>query len=82
MQDGFVFLTTCALQYAGAQRLTELTCARSDRLVSQETKNNLVVSNARMAAQLKDIESQILKLLSESQGNILDDENLINTLAQ
>jgi len=48
----------------------------------EETKNNLVVSNARMAAQLKDIESQILRLLSESQGNILDDENLINTLAQ
>lgn len=48
----------------------------------EDTKNNLVASNARMAAQLKDIESQILKLLSESQGNILDDENLIHTLAQ
>ena len=35
-----------------------------------------------MAAQLKDIEWQILKLLSELQGNIVDDENLINTLAQ
>ena len=35
-----------------------------------------------MAAQLKDIESTILKLLSESSGNILDDEGLINTLAQ
>ena len=30
----------------------------------------------------KDIESTILKLLSESEGNILDDEGLINTLAQ
>ena len=48
----------------------------------QETKDQLVVSNARMAAQLKDIESTILKLLSESSGNILDDEGLINTLAQ
>ena len=48
----------------------------------EETKNTLVVSNARMAAQLKDIESTILKLLSESSGNILDDEQLINTLAE
>ena len=48
----------------------------------EETKNNLIVQNAKMAAQLKDIESTILKLLSESQGNILDDEGLINTLAQ
>ena len=30
--------------------------------------------------QLKDIESRILRLLSESSGNILDDEELINTL--
>ena len=29
----------------------------------QETKNQLVVSNAKMAAQLKDIESTILKLV-------------------
>ena len=39
-----------------------------------------MVANAKMAAQLKDIESTILKLLSESSGNILDDEALINTL--
>ena len=45
-------------------------------------ENALVISNAKMAAQLKDIESTILKLLSESSGNILDDEGLINTLAQ
>ena len=48
----------------------------------EETKNMLIVSNAKMAAQLKDIESEILKLLSESSGNILDDEGLINTLAK
>ena len=48
----------------------------------QETKDQLVVQSAKMAAQLKEIESTILKLLSESSGNILDDEGLINTLAQ
>jgi len=47
-----------------------------------ELKNSLVVSGAKMASQLKEIESTILKLLSESEGNILDDESLINTLSQ
>ena len=48
----------------------------------QETKDQLVVQSAKMQAQLKEIESTILKLLFESSGNILDDEGLINTLAQ
>jgi len=47
-----------------------------------ELKNSLVISGAKMAAQLKEIESSILRLLSESEGNILDDESLINTLSQ
>merc|ERR1711871_776883 len=47
----------------------------------QAKKNALVVSNAAMQKQLHDIESQILKLLSESTGNILDDHVLIETLA-
>eukprot|EP00965_Chrysotila_dentata_P248329 6208271-Pleurochrysis_carterae.AAC.1 len=42
----------------------------------------VAISGCGRAAQLKDIESRILKLLSESTGNILDDEHLINTLAQ
>jgi dynein heavy chain len=41
-----------------------------------------VVSNAAMKAELKSIEDKILAMLSASQGNILDDEELINTLAQ
>ena len=40
------------------------------------------VSNAKMKKELKDIEDKILSMLSNSQGNILDDEELINTLAQ
>ncbi len=35
-----------------------------------------------MKKELKDIEDKILFMLSNSQGNILDDEELINTLAQ
>jgi dynein heavy chain len=62
-------------------QLLGITVAK-ERADLQELKDQLVISNARMAAQLKDIESTILKLLSESSGNILDDEGLINTLAQ
>ena len=62
-------------------QLLGITVAK-ERADLQELKDQLVVQNAKMAAQLKDIESTILKLLSESSGNILDDEGLINTLAQ
>ena len=46
-----------------------------------EKKNELVISNAESKKQLYDIESEILYLLSHSEGNILDDTNLIETLA-
>ncbi|OQS07665.1 sporangia induced dynein heavy chain, partial [Thraustotheca clavata] len=46
-----------------------------------EKKNELVLSNAESKRQLYEIENQILYLLSHSQGNILDDTNLIETLA-
>lgn len=48
----------------------------------EEMKNQLVISNARMKKDLKSIEDEILRLLSESSGDILDDETLINTLAK
>ncbi|CAM9108221.1 unnamed protein product, partial [Ectocarpus fasciculatus] len=44
-------------------------------------KVNLVMEGAAMNKQLYDIESEILYLLSNSQGNILDDTVLIETLA-
>ena len=47
-----------------------------------EKKAELVVQNAQMNGQLFDIESQILVLLAESKGNILDDTVLIETLSQ
>jgi dynein heavy chain len=47
-----------------------------------EQKTNLVLQNAQMNKQLYDIESEILYLLSNSKGNILDDTVLIETLAQ
>jgi len=47
-----------------------------------EKKNELTIANAQMKKQLYDIESDILRLLANSEGNILDDTDLINTLAQ
>jgi dynein heavy chain len=47
-----------------------------------EQKANLVVQNAANNKRLFDIESEILHLLSNSTGNILDDTVLIDTLAQ
>ena len=46
----------------------------------EEKKNSLMVSNARMRKELQDLEDQILFMLSNSTGNILDDHKLIETL--
>ncbi len=53
---------------------------RKERPDLEEQKDRLVVSIAADKRQLKDLEDKILKLLKESEGNILDDEVLINTL--
>lgn len=53
---------------------------RKERPDLEEQKDRLVVSIANDKRQLKDLEDKILKLLKESQGNILDDADLINTL--
>uniref|UniRef100_A0A0G4EZA7 AAA+ ATPase domain-containing protein n=1 Tax=Chromera velia CCMP2878 TaxID=1169474 RepID=A0A0G4EZA7_9ALVE len=47
----------------------------------EEKKNALVQSNAKMKADLKDLEDTILRLLSQAEGDILEDETLINTLS-
>jgi len=48
---------------------------------TEEKRVGLVVESARAKAQLKDLEDKILALLSSSTGNILDDEELIDTLS-
>jgi dynein heavy chain len=47
----------------------------------EEKKNSLVINNARMKKELQELEDQILFMLSNSTGNILDDHKLIETLA-
>ncbi len=44
-------------------------------------KNKLIVESANNKKQLKDIEDKILKVLSSSQGNILEDETAIHILS-
>ena len=46
-----------------------------------QQKVELIINMAKMKKDMQDIEDEILHLLSTSQGNILDDEKLINTLA-
>lgn len=57
-------------------------CHLQERPDLANLKSALVVSNARMKAELAGLESKILGLLSAASGNILDDGELINTLAQ
>ena len=47
----------------------------------EEMKNKLIVEGAENKRQLKDIEDKILKVLSASQGNILEDETAIQILS-
>ena len=54
---------------------------REERPDLERQKNQLIKSLAADKKQLKELEDKILKLLSESKGNILDDEVLINTLS-
>jgi dynein heavy chain len=47
----------------------------------EELKAKLVMQNAAMRKEMSQIEDKILELLSLSKGDILDDEELINTLS-
>ena len=47
----------------------------------EEMRNKLIVEGAENKRQLKDIEDKILKVLSASQGNILEDETAIQILS-
>ena len=45
-------------------------------------RDRLIINMANDAKQLDDLEKRILNLLNQSQGNILDDDQLIQTLAE
>jgi dynein heavy chain len=47
----------------------------------EEEKTKLVLQGAENARQLKEIEDQIIEVLSSSEGNILEDETAINVIS-
>lgn len=55
---------------------------RLERPDLEEQRNELIVRINADRNQLKAIEERILKLLFTSEGNILDNEELINTLQE
>ena len=46
----------------------------------EDAKNALIISNAKMKKELKELEDQILYRLSNSEGNPVDDVDLIKVL--
>ena len=56
------------------------TVVAEERPDLEEAKNQLIVSNAKMKFELKEIEDKILSRLSSSEGSPVDDIDLINTL--
>lgn len=55
--------------------------AAKERPELEEKKNQLVLESAANKKQLKEIEDQILEVLSSSSGNILEDESAIKILS-
>ncbi|CAN9505279.1 unnamed protein product [Ophioblennius macclurei] len=53
---------------------------RKERPDLEEQKDSLVISIASGKKSLQDLEDEILRLLSESTGSLLDDVQLVNTL--
>jgi len=60
-------------------QLLGIVVARERSELEQE-KNSLITQSADNKRQLKDIEDKILKILSSSEGNILEDETAIKIL--
>lgn len=53
---------------------------RKERPAVEEQKDSLVVNIAKNKRTLIDLENEILRMLNESRGSILDDEELFSTL--
>jgi len=55
---------------------------KSERPELEDQKNKLIVQISNDKDQLQELEDKILQLISDAQGDILDNEELIETLAQ
>ena len=68
------------LRFSGLEDQLLGTVVAEERPDLEEAKNQLIVSNAKMKQELKEIEDKILHRLSTSEGSPVDDIDLINTL--
>eukprot|EP00960_Hanusia_phi_P037730 753088-Hanusia_phi.AAC.7 len=77
-----VTLLNFAITQAGLIQQLLGVVVQEERPDLAQMKDQLVINNAAMVKQMTEIESNILKLLAESTGDILEDETLINTLSE
>ena len=70
----------CFAQSSGLEDQLLAIVVAEERPDLEEAKNQLIISNARMKQELKEIEDKILARLSASEGSPVDDVDLINTL--
>lgn len=68
--------------YSGLEDQLLALVVAEERPDLEEAKNQLIVSNAKMKQELKEIEDKILHKLSASEGSPVDDIDLIHTLEQ
>ena len=73
-------LRPCFVHCSGLEDQLLGTVVAEERPDLEEAKNQLIVSNAKMKQELKEIEDKILHRLSTSEGSPVDDIDLINTL--
>ncbi|KAL8563604.1 Dynein heavy chain 1, axonemal [Nucella lapillus] len=75
-----VTLVNFTLSQSGLQDQLLGIAVAQERPDLEELKNQLIINNAQMKSQLKDIEDKILQKLSSSEGSPVDDIDLIQTL--
>ena len=74
--------TDSALSCSGLEDQLLALVVAEERPDLEDAKNQLIVSNAKMREELKEIEDKILQKLSSSEGSPVDDVDLIQTLEQ
>lgn len=77
-----VALTNFTLSPSGLQEQLLGLVVAEERPDLEEAKNQLIVQGAKMKQDLKELEDRILERLSASQGNPVDDMDLIENLDQ
>ena len=71
---------TRVVSFSGLEDQLLAIAVAEERPDLEEAKNQLIISNAKMKQELKEIEDKILHKLSASEGSPVDDVDLIQTL--